>query len=126
MKSLVAIALGSTLGAWLRWMFGLKLNHLFTTLPLGTLISNLIGGYAIGIAIAYFSHASGISAEWRLFIITGFCGGLTTFSTFTAEVITLAQQGRVAWALGTIALHVGGSLLMTLAGLASWYIFKTS
>jgi CrcB protein len=99
---------------------GKQLNSLFPTLPLGTLSANLIGGYIIGVAIGYFAQAPGIAPEWRLLIITGFCGGLTTFSTFSAEVVTLLQQGRLAWALGAIALHVSGSLLMTLAGLASW------
>jgi CrcB protein len=125
-KPIVAISLGSSLGALLRWSLGKQLNSLFPTLPLGTLSANLIGGYIIGVAIGYFAQAPGIAPEWRLLIITGFCGGLTTFSTFSAEVVTLLQQGRLAWALGAIALHVSGSLLMTLAGLASWQWLKHS
>ncbi len=123
-KPLLAIAFGSALGAVLRWMLGTRLNNLFPAIPPGTLAANLIGGYIIGVAIAYFTQAPGISPEWRLFIITGFCGGLTTFSTFSAEVVSLLQQGRLGWAMGAIAVHVTGSLLATLAGLASWQMLK--
>ncbi|MBF0213466.1 MAG: fluoride efflux transporter CrcB [Magnetococcales bacterium] len=122
--SILAIAVGSALGALLRWFLGLQLNHLFPTLPPGTLIANLIGGYIIGLAIAFFAQTPEISPEWRLLIITGFCGGLTTFSTFSAEVTTLLQQGRLTWAMMAIGLHVSGSLLMTFAGLLSWQWLK--
>lgn len=122
--SVTAISLGATLGALLRWLLSLKYNSVFSAMPLGTLMANLIGGYVVGLAIAYFSQASGISSEWRLFIVTGFCGGLTTFSTFSAEVVFLLQQGRFAWAIGVIAAHVAGSLIMTIAGLASWHYLK--
>jgi len=123
-KSVLAISLGAALGALLRWVLGTKLNNLFPNLPPGTLAANLIGGYIIGLAVAYFAQAPAIAPEWRLLIITGFCGGLTTFSTFSAETVTLLQQGRLAWAMGEIAIHVSGSLLMTLAGLASWRWLK--
>lgn len=119
-KSIFAISLGAAIGALSRWSLGNQLNHLFPIVPLGTLAANLVGGYIIGIAIAYFSQASNIAPEWRLAVITGFCGGLTTFSTFSAEVISLLQQGRTAWATGSIAIHVGGSLLMTVTGFISW------
>jgi CrcB protein len=89
------------------------------------LAANLIGGYIIGVAIAYLAQAPNLAPEWRLFIVTGFCGGLTTFSTFSAEVVTSLQEGRLTWALGTIAVHVIGSLVMTLAGLASWRALKS-
>jgi CrcB protein len=125
-KPIIAISLGSALGAVLRWGLGTRLNSLFPDIPPGTLVANLIGGYIIGVAIGYFAQAPDISPEWRLFIITGFCGGLTTFSTFSAEVVTLLQQGRLSLAMGAIAVHVSGSLLMTLAGLASWQLLKTS
>jgi CrcB protein len=125
-KPILAISLGSALGAVLRWGLGTRLNSLFPDIPPGTLVANLIGGYIVGVAIGYFAQAPDISPEWRLFIITGFCGGLTTFSTFSAEVVTLLQQGRLSWAMGAIAAHVSGSLLMTLAGLASWQMLKTS
>ena len=125
-KSILAISLGAALGALLRWQLGARLNSVFPSLPPGTLVANLIGGYIIGLAIAYFAYAPDISPAWRLFIITGFCGGLTTFSTFSAEVITLLQEGRLTWAMGAIATHVSGSLLMTLAGLATWHLVKHS
>ena len=125
-KSILAISLGAALGALLRWQLGARLNSVFPSLPPGTLVANLIGGYIIGLAIAYFAYAPDISPAWRLFIITGFCGGLTTFSTFSAEVITLLQEGRLTWAMGAIATHVSGSLLMTLAGLATWHLVRHS
>ena len=118
-KPVLAIALGAAIGALLRWYLGLKLNSLMPNVPPGTLAANLIGGYIIGVAVAYFASAQGIAPEWRLLIITGFCGGLTTFSTFSAEVVTLLQEGRQAWAMGAVAVHVGGSLAMTLLGLFS-------
>ncbi|HBP1408271.1 TPA: fluoride efflux transporter CrcB, partial [Pseudomonas aeruginosa] len=105
-KSILAIALGAALGALLRWFLGLKLNSLLSSIPPGTLLANLVGGYVIGAAIAYFAQAPGIAPEWRLLIITGFCGGLTTFSTFSAEVVSLLQEGRLGWAAGAIATHV--------------------
>ncbi|WP_300454498.1 fluoride efflux transporter CrcB [Accumulibacter sp.] len=121
-KSILAISVGAALGALLRWQLGIKLNSLFPTLPPGTLVANLIGAYVIGLAIAFFASFSALPPEWRLFIITGFCGGLTTFSTFSAELTTVLQQGRISWALGIVAAHVVGSVLMTCAGIAtvSW------
>ncbi|GBL53365.1 CrcB protein [Pseudomonas citronellolis] len=123
-KPVLAIALGAAIGALLRWYLGLKLNSLMPNVPPGTLAANLIGGYIIGVAVAYFASAQGIAPEWRLLIITGFCGGLTTFSTFSAEVVTLLQEGRLAWAMGAVAVHVCGSLAMTLLGLftGNWLI----
>jgi CrcB protein len=123
-KPIFAISLGAALGALLRWQLGAKLNSFFPTLPPGTLVANLIGGYIIGLAVAYFAQAPTIAPEWRLLVITGFCGGLTTFSTFSAETITLLQSGRLVWAMGAIASHVVGSLLMTFAGLATWQLLK--
>lgn len=120
MNAVLAIGVGSALGALLRWQLGLKLNEYFPTLPPGTLVANLIGGYIIGLAVAYFANTSDIAPEWRLLIITGFCGGLTTFSTFSAEVVTLLQAGRIGWAATTIAVHVTGSLVATIAGLLTW------
>ncbi|HYA75999.1 MAG TPA: fluoride efflux transporter CrcB [Burkholderiaceae bacterium] len=119
-KAILVISLGSAIGALLRWMLGSKLNGVFPAIPPGTLAANLIGGYVIGVAAAYFAQAPAIAPEWRLFLITGFCGGLTTFSTFSAEVVTLLQEGRLPMAMGAIATHVTGSVLMTLAGFASW------
>jgi len=121
-----AIALGAALGALLRWQLGVRLNALFPAIPPGTLVANIIGGYIIGVAMAYFAQASAIAPEWRLLIVTGFCGGLTTFSTFSAEAVSLLQTGRVSMAMAAIALHVTGSLLATLAGLASWQFIKSA
>jgi CrcB protein len=119
-----AISVGAAVGALLRWQLGLRLNGFFSTVPPGTLAANLIGGYIIGFAVGYFAQ-SNLAPEWRLFIITGFCGGLTTFSTFSAEVVTLLQEGRLAWALAAIAIHVTGSLAMSLAGLGTWQLLKS-
>ncbi len=119
-KPILAIAVGSTLGGLLRWGLGNQFNHVLPEVPLGTLASNLVAGYIVGLAIAWFATAPGIAPEWRLLVITGFCGGLSTFSTFSAEAVALLQRGAFGWAAGMIALHVGGSLLATIAGMASW------
>ncbi|HEY9547696.1 MAG TPA: fluoride efflux transporter CrcB [Solimonas sp.] len=116
----LAVAIGAAVGAWLRWALGMLLNLLYPDVPPGTLVANLIGGYVIGLAIAYFVQTPHLAPEWRLLIITGFCGGLTTFSSFSAEIALLFQQGRFGVFAGAIVLHVGGSLLMTLAGLATF------
>src|SRR5271156_1200397 len=120
----LAISVGAAAGALLRWQLGVQMNSLFPLLPMGTLAANLVGGYIIGLAIAYFAQAPNIAPEWRLLIITGFCGGLTTFFTFLAEVGTRLQEGHWVWAMGTIAIHVVGSLAMTLAGLATTQLLK--
>jgi len=119
LKSILAISLGASLGALLRWWLGLALNGLFPTIPPGTLAANLIGGYLVGLAIAFFATYTALAPEWRLLVITGFCGGLTTFSTFSAEIVTLLQQGRAAWAFAAAAAHLAGSVVMTLAGIAT-------
>jgi CrcB protein len=119
LKSVIAVCVGASLGALLRWWLGSQLNNLFPAIPPGTLAANLVGGYVVGIAIAFFATYSAIAPEWRLLIITGFCGGLTTFSTFSAELVTLLQQGRSLWAFGAAAAHLAGSVLMTLAGIGT-------
>ncbi len=119
LTSLLVIGFGAALGAVLRWLFGLGLNALYPAIPPGTLLANLLGGYLIGVAIAWFAYHPEVPAYWRLLAITGFLGGLTTFSTFSAEVVTLLQQGRLLTAMGAISVHVAGSLLMTLLGMAS-------
>ncbi|HYQ38002.1 MAG TPA: fluoride efflux transporter CrcB [Pseudomonas sp.] len=118
-RSLAAISVGAALGAILRWGLGSAFNALFPTIPPGTWLANMLGGYLMGIALAYFAQHTGLAPEWRLLVITGFLGGLTTFSTFSAEVVTLLQQGRLLWAGAAVAAHVLGSLLMTLLGLAT-------
>lgn len=118
--SWLAVGLGATLGAWLRWGLGLWLNALHSHLPLGTLAVNLGGGYLIGIAVGFFAGNPELPPEWRLFAITGFLGGLTTFSAFSAESMLLLQRGEYAWVLGHSALHLFGSVAMCVAGFASW------
>ena len=95
------------------------MNQAFPALPLGTLLANLVGGYLIGLAMAVFAQMQDLPPEWRLFVITGFLGGLTTFSTFSAEVVTALNQGRLGWAAATVSAHVIGSLGLTLLGLAT-------
>jgi CrcB protein len=118
-RSLLAVAVGGMLGCLLRWGLALLLNRYFPTVPPGTLAANLIGCYVIGVALAVFTGNPALPVEWRLFVTTGFCGGLTTFSTFSAEVVTLMQGGRLGWALGAITVHLVGSLLMTFAGIGT-------
>ncbi|WP_028534092.1 fluoride efflux transporter CrcB [Paludibacterium yongneupense] len=120
--ALLAIAVGATLGAWLRWGLSLLLNPVFPTVPLGTLASNLLGGYLVGMAVVFFNQSSGLPPELRLLAITGFLGGLTTFSTFSAEVVGLLARQQYLWALGTASVHLFGSLTMTALGMAtvSW------
>ena len=120
-KSIAAVAIGAVLGALLRWQLGARLNSLFPTIPPGTLAANLIGAYVIGLAMAFFSSYPAISPEWRLLIVTGFCGELTTFSTFSGEITVLLQQGQVLLAAGAVAGHVAGSVLMTFAGIGTVY-----
>jgi fluoride exporter len=118
-RAITAISLGASLGALLRWWLGTTLNPHFPAVPPGTLAANLIGGYVVGVAVAAFATYPVLAPEWRLFVITGFCGGLTTFSTFSAEVVALMQQGRAAWALGAAAVHLLGSVIMTFAGIGT-------
>lgn len=124
LSTIIAISVGSALGALLRWQLGLRLNEFFPTLPPGTLAANMIGGYIIGLAVAFFANSNDVAPEWRLFIITGFCGGLTTFSTFSAEVVTLLQAGRIGWATTTIITHVSTSIVATIAGLLTWELIR--
>ncbi|PWV60599.1 fluoride efflux transporter CrcB [Plasticicumulans acidivorans] len=115
--ALLAIGSGAAGGAWLRWLLGLWLNALFPTVPLGTLAANWLGGLLMGVALGLFQLWPGLAPELRLGVTTGFLGGLTTFSTFSAEIVTLLLRGEIGWGLGAIALHVGGSLAMTALGL---------
>jgi fluoride exporter len=115
--SILSIFIGAGLGALLRWVLSLGLNAMFPMVPLGTLASNMIGAYLIGIAVVFFAAKAGVPPEWRLFIITGFMGGLTTFSTFSIEVVTLLAQGQIGWALIESALHVLGSFALTALGM---------
>ena len=112
----VAVGVGAALGAWLRWMLSHWLNPLMPQLPLGTLAANLGGGFVIGAAIAFIGAQDGLSPVWRLFIVTGFLGGLTTFSTFSAESLLLLQEGHVGWTLLHSTLHLFGALACCFAG----------
>ncbi len=116
----LAIAVGAALGAWLRYAFGLAFNPLVKYLPMGTLAANLGGGFMIGIAMAFFGSNPNLPPAWRLFIITGFMGGLTTFSSFSAESMGLLQIGEYGWALAHTAVHVLGSLACCFAGYAAY------
>jgi CrcB protein len=122
--SFLAVGCGAAIGAWLRWGLGLWLNPGHAILPLGTVAANLIGGYGIGLALAWFAHQPGLSPEWRLFVITGLLGGLTTFSTFSAEVVQLLLRQQYGWAATTIAIHLVGSLSMTVLGLHTFRMLR--
>jgi len=111
-----AVGVGAALGAWLRWALGLALNHVLPLFPLGTLLANLVGGYLIGVSMGWIAQTGAMSPELRLFVITGFLGGLTTFSTFSAESLSLLQTGRYEVALLHVAGHLAGSILLTLLG----------
>lgn len=119
MHAVFAICLGACAGALLRWRFGLWLNHAGAWLPWGTLAANLIGGYLVGVAVAVFHQHPHIDPAWRLLLITGFLGALTTFSSFSAEVVEMLLAARYPQALGTVALHLLGSLALTVAGIQS-------
>ncbi len=115
--ALLAVGIGAMFGAWARWGLGLLLNPIFPTVPLGTLAANLVGGYLIGVAVTVFHINVELPPEIRLFVVTGFLGALTTFSTFSAEVVHLIQRAEYGWAAGAASLHLVGSLLMTGLGI---------
>jgi CrcB protein len=117
--SIASICAGASVGALLRWLLAGRFNPGHPFLPPGTLAANLIGGYLVGVAVAAFAALPDVSPQWRLFVITGFLGGLTTFSTFSAEVVAQLQQGRPGWALATAVLHLAGSLVLTALGIAT-------
>ncbi len=119
-QTFLSIGAGAALGAWLRYGLSLWLNPLHNTVPLGTLTANLLGGYVIGLALAFFATRPELSPQWRLFVVTGLLGGLTTFSTFSAEMVYLLQRQQLGWGLLTIGLHLGGSLSMTALGWWTW------
>jgi len=122
--SILAIFCGAGLGALFRAGFNLLTVGIASVIPLGTLMSNMVGGYLIGLAIAFFGNNPHLSPEWRLLVITGFLGGLTTFSSFSAEVVTMIQRGEFTWALGTAMLHLVGSLALTLLGIWTYQAMK--
>lgn len=119
-NAFIAVGLGAALGAWMRWGLSLWLNPVLPSLPLGTLSANLIGGYMIGLATGYFAQVAHLTPEIRLLVITGFLGGLTTFSTFSAEAVSLIARQQYGWALSHVLGHLLGSLAMT--GLGLWTV----
>jgi len=125
MLSVISICIGACVGALARWGLGLWLNS-GAVLPWGTLAANLIGGYIIGVAVAVFQALPHLDPAWRLAIITGFLGALTTFSSFSAEVVGMLGQQRYLLALGTTSLHLFGSLLLTFAGIKTATYFIAS
>ena len=116
----IAVAVGAALGAWLRWGLTILLGQLHAHIQLGTLVANLVGGYLIGLALGFFDTLPALSPVWRLFVITGFLGGLTTFSSFSGEAMVLLQRGHYSWALAHSALHLLGSIGFCVAGYATW------
>jgi CrcB protein len=120
--SLLSIALGSVIGAWLRWGISLRFNSVFENIPFGTVIVNLTGAFIIGLAVSFFSN-SAINPNYKLFVMTGFCGALTTFSTFSVEIVALLQASKLEYAISTIAIHVIGSLIFTVLGILSYQFF---
>lgn len=116
----LAVGVGAACGAWIRWGLSVYLNAFHNALPLGTLIANLGGGFMIGIAVAFFERYPALPVEWRLLVVTGFLGGLTTFSTFSAEAMVLMQRGEYVWALGHTALHLVGSIAFCIMGFAAY------
>ena len=113
----LVVGIGAVLGAWLRWFLGVALNAANPNLLLGTLAANLIGGYLVGVAVEYLSAQGGLPVEIRLFVITGFLGGLTTFSSFSAEAVGLLMESRYGWAALMISSHLIGSIIMTVLGI---------
>jgi fluoride exporter len=122
--SIIAIFCGAGLGALLRAAFNFLTVSAVSIIPLGTLISNMVGGYLIGIAISFFGNNPNLSPEWKLLVVTGFLGGLTTFSSFSAEVVGFMQRGEFSWALGTALLHLIGSLALTFLGIFTYQALK--
>ena len=117
---LIAVGTGAAVGAWMRWGLSCWLNGFFPKFPLGTLASNLVGGFAVGVALAYFLARSDLPPYAQLFVITGLLGGLTTFSTFSAEVSVLLVRGEYFTGFALAAVHLLGSLGLTLAGFATY------
>jgi len=116
-SGVIAVGGGAAVGAWLRWGLGALLNPVFPTLPLGTLAANLVGGLLMGIAMEVITRHAMLSPEMRLLITTGFLGGLTTFSTFSAEITTLLLRRELLWTALGVAAHVVGSVVLTIAGI---------
>lgn len=124
--SWLAVGAGAAIGAWLRWGLGIWLSSVHAHVQAGTLAANLVGGYAVGVALGFFTANPHMTPEWRLFIVTGFLGGLTTFSSFSGESVALLQRGDYGWALVHTLLHLAGSILLCMAGFATWRALRGS
>ncbi|MEX9252005.1 fluoride efflux transporter CrcB [Pseudenterobacter timonensis] len=124
LQLLLAVFIGGGTGSVARWLLSLRFNPVHQAIPLGTLTANLLGAFIIGAGLAWFSRMTHLDPMWKLLITTGFCGGLTTFSTFSAEVVFLLQEGRIGWALTNIAVNLLGSFIMT--ALAFWLFSAAS
>ncbi|MEQ1766416.1 MAG: fluoride efflux transporter CrcB [Methylotenera sp.] len=120
----LVVGVGAAIGAWMRWWLGFTLNATLPALPLGTLAANLIGGYFMGLFMGLFGLSTALSPEFRLFLMTGLLGGLTTFSTFSAEAVTLMARGQYGWAATHILVHVLGSLAMTGLGILTVQLIR--
>ena len=116
-QGLIAVGAGAAVGAWLRWWLGIVLNPLLPAIPLGTLAANLIAGFLIGVIVELLDHYAALPPAIQLLLITGFLGGLSTFSTFSAEVVTLLVRKEYWWGAATISAHLVGSIAMTMAGI---------
>jgi CrcB protein len=125
LTAFLSVGLGASIGAWLRWLLSLGLNAVFPLLPLGTLIANMFGGYLMGLTMGFITLGGMVSPELRLLVITGFLGGLTTFSTFSAESVSLISRGDYGWASLHLLSHLLGSLLMTGLGLLTVQLLKS-
>jgi len=119
LSTVAAISAGASLGALLRWLLSERLNPLLPALPLGTLAANLVGGYFVGVAVGWLAQHPELPPQLRLFVVTGLLGGLTTFSTYSAEVVAHLQAGRIGWGIAVAGAHLAGSLLLTALGLAT-------
>jgi CrcB protein len=122
---LASVAIGAVIGAWIRWGLGMALNPIVPTIPLGTLVANLLGGYLMGLALGFFEQFQALSPEARLLVTTGFLGSLTTFSTFSAETTTLLLRQEYGWATLIIVAHLLGTLLATMLGIATVALLRS-